>query len=85
MSKRIVDWSTATPEQVEKSLRVWKLRFTIAAVQYVVVIGIAFWVGSAVVGAITIGVGLVGLPLGWRHVRAKHGALRAKVPTGGSV
>jgi hypothetical protein len=74
MRKRKVDWSAATPAQIDRSLRLWRIRLIVAAVQYAIVVGIAFWVGSAVVGAITILVGLVGLAWAWRYVTSMHSA-----------
>lgn len=80
MGKRAFDWSTATPEQIDRSLRLWKIRLFTGAVQYAIVVGIAFWVGSPILGAATIVVGLVGLPWAWRSVTAKHGAHRTEGP-----
>jgi Flp pilus assembly protein TadB len=80
MGKRDVDWSAATPEQINTSLRVWKLRLTVGAIQYGVVIALAFWLGSPILGAVTVVVALVGLPLTWRWVHAKHRGLRNRAP-----
>jgi predicted Na+-dependent transporter len=76
VSKSPVDWSAATPEQIAQSFRAWKVRLMIAAVQYAIVVVIAFLVGSPVVGAVTLAVGVVGLILTWRWVQAKHGSLK---------
>jgi hypothetical protein len=78
MAKREVDWSIATPAQIDRSLRAWKIRLGITAANYVIVIAIAFWVGSAVVGLVAVIVGLAGMPFAWRRIRTQHAALRAK-------
>jgi predicted Na+-dependent transporter len=75
VSRRAVDWGAATPEQIEASFRAWKARLILAAVQYAIVVAVAFLVGSFVVGVVTLAVGLVGLALTWRWVQAKHSAL----------
>jgi hypothetical protein len=78
VSKQAVDWSAATPEQIQASFRAWKARLILAAVQYAIVVAVAFSVGSPVVGVVALAVGLVGLALTWRWVQAKHSALKAK-------
>ena len=72
MANQPIDWDAATPEQIDRSLRAWKIRLRISAVQYALVVGIAFWVGSPVLGALTVVVGVVGMSLTWRWVKAKH-------------
>ena len=78
MAKHTVDWNVATPEELDRSLRAWKIRLGIAAVNYAIVIAVAFLVGAPAIGLVTLIVGLIGLPIVWRRIRAQHAALRAE-------
>jgi hypothetical protein len=56
-----------TPDQVKTARRHFHRTLVISAISYLVVAGMAFWLGSPLLGSVTIAGGAVGLPLAKRR------------------